>query len=171
MEPKPRLAVRTESKMLRPVVKLCWILLNVTLLLSGGPAAYAQQYTISTVAGGAPPPTPVAALSTSIGQPGKLAVAPGGVYFSSGNSVFKLDGSGILTLIAGNARAGFSGDRGPAVNAQLNSPQGVAVDSAGNVYIADSLNNRVRMVSAAGVITTFAGNGDTGGPGFGGDPR
>src|SRR5450432_2036240 len=118
--------------MLRPVVKLCF-----TLLLAGSPAAYAQQYTISTVAGGAPPPTPVAALNTSIGQPRKLAVTSGGIYFSSGNSVFKMDGGGILTLIAGNSRAGFSGDGGPAVNAQLNSPQGIALDAAGNIYIAD----------------------------------
>lgn len=155
--------------MLRPVVKLCWISLNVTLLLAVSPAAFSQQYTISTVAGGAPPPTPVTALSTSIGQPRKLAIASGGLYFSSGNSVFKMDGGGTLTLVAGNSRAGFSGDGGPAVNAQLNSPQGVAVDSAGNVYIADSQNNRVRLVSAAGAISTFAGNGAIGSPGFWGD--
>jgi len=155
--------------MLRPVgmracAKLCWI-----LLLAGGPVALAQQYTISTVAGGAPPPTPASALSVSIGHPRKLAVTSAGVYFSSGNSVFKLDGSGTLTLVAGNSRAGFSGDGGPAVSAQLNSPQGVAVDSSGNVYIADSANNRVRVVNPSGVINTFAGNGDISQPGFWGD--
>jgi uncharacterized protein (TIGR03437 family) len=91
------------------------------------------------------------------------------VYFSSGNSVFKLDGSGVLTLVAGNSRAGFGGDGGPAVSAQLNSPQGVAVDSAGKVYIADSLNNRVRMVNTQGVIATFAGNGGISVPNFWGD--
>ena len=150
--------------MLRPVVKLCW-----TLLLASGPVALAQQYTISTVAGGAPPTTPVAALTTSIGQPRKLTVTSSGVYFSSGNSVFKLDGTGTLTLIAGNSRAGFSGDGGPAVSAQLSSPQAVALDSAGNLYIADSLNNRVRKVDPTGVITTFAGNGNVSVPGFWGD--
>jgi len=150
--------------MLRPVVKLCW-----TLLLAGSPVAWAQQYTISTVAGGAPPTTPVPALATTIGQPRKLAVTAAGVYFSSGNSVFRLDGSGTLTLIAGNSRAGFGGDGGPAVGAQLNSPQGVALDSAGNLYIADSLNNRVRMVNTQGVISTFAGNGGISIPGFWGD--
>jgi uncharacterized protein (TIGR03437 family) len=148
---------------------LCW-----TLLLASGPLvlsqnALAQQYTISTVAGGAPPTTPVPALSTSIGQPRKLAVTSSGVYFSSGNSVFKLDGTGTLSLIAGNSRAGFSGDGGPAVSAQLNGPQGVALDSAGNVYIADSLNNRVRIVNSQGIINTFAGNGDVSVPGFWGD--
>lgn len=137
------------------------------LLLAG--TAFAQQYTISTVAGGAPPATPASALTTSIGQPRKLALSGGNLYFSSGNSVFKVDGAGSLTLVAGNSRAGFSGDGGPAVSAQLNAPQGVALDSAGNVYIADSLNNRVRMVDTQGIITTFAGNGATADPGFWGD--
>src|SRR5436190_2110764 len=157
------LPIRTEWTMPRLGVKLCG-----TLLLAPA-VALAQQYIISTVAGGAPPSTPAPALSTSIGQPRKLNVAPDGVYFSSGNCVFKLDGSGALTLVAGNSRAGFSGDGGPAVNAQLNSPRGVAVDPAGNVYIADSLNNRVRLVDATGMITTFAGNGTIGAPGFWGD--
>src|SRR6478672_3295774 len=57
------------------------------LLLAG--TAFAQQYTISTVAGGAPPATPASALSTTIGSPRRLALAGGNLYFSSGNSVFK----------------------------------------------------------------------------------
>jgi uncharacterized protein (TIGR03437 family) len=150
--------------MLRPVVKLC-----CTLLLAGNSAALAQQYTISTVAGGAPPATPASAVNTSIGQPHKVAVAGSNLYFSSGNSVFKLDSGGTLSLVAGNSRAGFAGDGGPAVNAQLNSPQGIALDSAGNIYIADSLNNRVRKVDSNGIITTFAGNGSVSIPGFWGD--
>ena len=144
-------------------------MLRFSFLLMAGASAFAQQYTISTVAGGAPPPTPVAALSTSIGQPRKVLLSGGNVYFSSGNSVFKIDGSGTLTLVAGNSRAGFSGDGGLAVNAQLNSPQGVALDSFGNLYIADSLNNRVRMVNPQGIISTFAGNGSVSVPGFWGD--
>ena len=144
-------------------------MLRFSFLLMAGASAFAQQYTISTVAGGAPPPTPVAALSTSIGQPRKVVLSGGNAYFSSGNSVFKIDGSGTLTLVAGNSRAGFSGDGGLAVSAQLNSPQGVALDSAGNLYIADSLNNRVRMVNSQGIISTFAGNGNVSVPGFWGD--
>src|SRR5690349_1814391 len=97
------------THMLRPLV-----------LLAVGSTALAQQYTITTVAGGAPPFTPVPALNTSIGSPRKVLAAGSNVYFSSGNSVFKVDGSGTLTLVAGNSRAGFSGDGGPAVNAQLN---------------------------------------------------
>src|ERR1039458_2145442 len=143
-------------------------MLRFSILLLAG-TAFAQQYTISTVAGGAPPATPVAALSTSIGQPRKLVLSGSNVYFSSGNSVFKIDGSGTLTLIAGNSRAGFAAAGGTAVSAQLNAPQGLALDAAGNLYIADSLNNRVRMVDARGVITTFAGDGSISQPGFWGD--
>ncbi|MBZ5619228.1 MAG: hypothetical protein LAQ69_10975 [Acidobacteriia bacterium] len=144
-------------------------MLRLILLLASGSLAVAQQYTISTVAGGAPPATPVPATTISIGQPKRVAVdAAGNVYFSSANAVFKLSGSGVMTLVAGNSRAGFGGDNGPAVNAQLNAPQGLAVDSAGNLYIADSGNHRIRVVSSAGIISTFAGNGNTplgGGPG------
>ncbi|MBL8211388.1 MAG: hypothetical protein JNK87_11780 [Bryobacterales bacterium] len=72
-----------------------------------------------------------------------------------------------VRLIAGaNAPAAFSGDGGPAVEARLNGPQGIAVDSAGNVFIADSNNHRIRKVDTDGTITTFAG---TGVAGFAGD--
>jgi uncharacterized protein (TIGR03437 family) len=141
--------------MSKPFAKLCWI-----SLMAASQVALGQQYSITTVAGGAPPPTPAAAASTTIGQPNRVMVdASGNVYFSSLNCVFKMDGSGNLTLIAGNSRPGFSGDGGPATQAQLNAPQGLALDKAGNLYIADSKNNRVRIVSAAGIINTFAGTG------------
>ncbi len=139
------------------------------LLLVGFPVAYGQQYSISTVAGGAPPPTPAAPLSTTIGSVRRVILdSAGNVYFSSGNAVFKMSGS-ALSIVAGNSRPGFSGDGGPAVNARLNAPYGLAMDSAGNLYIADSLNNRVRVVSSSGVINTFAGNGYVGFPGSFGD--
>src|SRR5262249_56258137 len=79
--------------------------------------------------------------------------------------------SGTLTLVAGNSRAGYSGDGGPAITAQLNAPQGVALDSAGNIYIADSQNHRIRKVTPDGIINTFAGNGkfSIDGPGTFGD--
>jgi sugar lactone lactonase YvrE len=64
-----------------------------------------------------------------------------------------------IATVAGNGIAGFSGDGGPAVNAQLNRPEGVAVDRSGAIYIADSGNNRIRRVSAEGIITTVAGGG------------
>jgi uncharacterized protein (TIGR03437 family) len=141
-------------------------------LLAGASLALAQQYSISTVAGGAPPATPVAAASISMGQPGRVAVNAGILYYSSSNCVFKIDSTGTVTLVAGTSRAGFSGDGGPAVNAQLNSPQGISFDPNGNMYIADSRNNRIRQVSTSGIITTFAGNGTVspgGGPSAYGD--
>ncbi len=77
--------------------------LRLIPLLASASLALAQQYTISTVAGGAPPSTPVSATSASIGQPRHVAVdSAGNVYFSSSHSVFKMTASGVLTLVAGN---------------------------------------------------------------------
>jgi len=75
----------------------------------------------------------------------------------------------IITTIAGNGTAGFRGDQGAATSAQLNLPEWVAIDTAGNLFIADSLNNRVRTVDArTHTISTVAGNGIAGGSGDGG---
>lgn len=141
-------------------------MLKYFIALGCAATALAQQYTINTAAGGSPPPTPASAGSTSIGQPSRVAVdSAGSVYFSASHTVFRLSTAGQLTVVAGNSRAGFSGDGGQAVRAQLNNPQGIAIDRAGNIYIADAGNNRVRKVTD-GVITTFAGNGSIspGGP-------
>jgi uncharacterized protein (TIGR03437 family) len=83
--------------------------------------------------------------------------------------VYRLDLSGTAVRVAGNGTPGFSGDGLPATSAQLKSPQGVAVDSAGNIYIADTGNERIRLV-ANGIISTFAGNGTSGSGGDYGDP-
>ena len=73
------------------------------------------------------------------------------------------------STFAGGASAGFSGDGGPAANAQLNGPQALAIDAAGNIYVADTFNHRIRKIAAAsGVITTVAGNGASGFSGDGG---
>src|SRR5262245_49558908 len=126
--------------------------------------AAAQQYWISTYAGGALPlPSPAPGLQVSIGAPVSVATdSLGNVYFASLNSVFKLDRDGVLSCVAGNGRIGYSGDGGPATSAQLFYPLGVAVDSEGNRFIADSGNQRVRRVSREGIITTVAGNGSQG---------
>ena len=136
-------------------------------------SAWGQSYTISTIAGGGGNALPVDMPGTSANF-GFPASAPtnvaadqaGNLFFAYQNAVLRLDATtGILTLAAGNGTAGFSGDNGPATSAQLNNPTGVAVDSAGNLYIADSGNNRIRKV-ANGVIATVAGNGTQD---FGGD--
>ncbi len=133
------------------------------LAIAAAAAAYAQQYTISTVAGAGPLPSAASAKGISLGQPVRTAVdSAGNLYFSTLNSVFTISAAnGSLTRVAGNGHAGFSGDGGPAINAELNNPQGLAIDSLGNLYIADSNNNRVRIVSG-GVIYTYVGNGQPG---------
>ena len=78
-----------------------------------------------------------------------------------------MDTSGIITTVAGTGTFGYTGDNIAATSAKLNSPFGVAVDSAGNLYIADTGNHRIRKVDASGIITTVAGNG-TGYSGDGG---
>lgn len=74
----------------------------------------------------------------------------------------------VITTIAGTGSAGFSGDGGPAAKAQLNTPRDVAVDSSGNVFIVDSFNFRIRMITPDGTIYTIAGSGAYGGSGDGG---
>lgn len=78
-------------------------------------------------------------------------------------------GVGIMVTVAGDGNPAYSGDGGPAAQATLDTPNGVAVDGAGNIYIADTGNNAIRVISTnSGVISTFAGNG-RGTPGYGGD--
>jgi sugar lactone lactonase YvrE len=82
----------------------------------------------------------------------------GNVYIAdSGNNIIRKVSNGVITTFAGNGLWGYSGENGPATSASLAGPSGVAVDAAGNVYIADTFNNVVRKVSN-GLITTFAGN-------------
>ncbi len=109
------------------------------------------------------------ATSASLYEPSGVAVDPAGnVYIADAGNlrIRKVDTAGIITTIAGNGKEGFSGDGGPATSAELSFPVGVAVDPAGNVYIADEGSNRIRKVNTAGIISTIAGN-DT--QGFSGD--
>jgi sugar lactone lactonase YvrE len=136
---------------------------GLACILSTLNLAQGQPYVISSIAGGAPPPTPSAAVSASLPLPSGVAVDnSGNIFFTSNNSVFKIDSTGTLTRIAGNSRGGYSGDGGRATNAQLNGPYGIAFDPSGNLYIADGGNNRVRKVATDGTISTVAGNGVAG---------
>jgi gliding motility-associated-like protein len=94
----------------------------------------------------------------------------GNFYISefNGDVVRKVNSAGIISTIAGTGVMGYSGDGGPATAAQLKAPYAVAFDNAGNIYIPDVGNTRIRKIDAAGVITTVAGNGTTGYSGDGG---
>jgi hypothetical protein len=101
------------------------------------------------------------ATSAKINQPSGLAIdKKGNLYIGDwGNNVVrKVSTSGIITTIAGNDTAGFKGDGGKAVSAELHWPAGLAFDSKGNLYIADYYNNRVRLVDTNGNIKTYLGN-------------
>ena len=124
------------------------------------------------------PSQPVAALKAPLESPTGLAAdLQGNVYVSDINNsvVMRLSQDGILSVVAGNGALGFSGDGGPAVSASLSLSGaglpglfvsgGVAVDASGNVYIADTGNNRIRKITPTGTIVTVAGNGL---PGFSG---
>ena len=140
----------------------------LTLVISC--CAFGQTYTIDTFAGngtigysGDNGP----ATSAQLNQPWGVAVdAAGNVYIADTvNNRIRKVANGVISTVAGNGTLGYSGDDGPATSAQLSWPAGVAVDSAGNLYVADQNNNRIRKVSN-GVITTVAGNGT---PGYSGD--
>ena len=111
-----------------------------------------------------------AATNAGLDYPTGVAVDASGNLFVAdqlNNRIRKVDGNGIITTAAGsglygsNRSGGYSGDGGPATNAGLNCPAGVAVDASGNLFIADSENERIRKVDANGIISTVAGNGVT----------
>jgi DNA-binding beta-propeller fold protein YncE len=106
-----------------------------------------------------------AATAAQLSSPGGVAVdAAGNLFIADYNNqrIRRVDTSGIISTVAGNGSAGFSGDGAAATAAQLSYPFGVAVDAAGNLFIADQSNNRIRKVDITGSISTVAGNGSAG---------
>jgi len=109
------------------------------------------------------------AVNAHLNSPGGVAVSPAGIIYiadSNNHRIRKISPSGIISTVAGTGVDGFSGDGGSAVLAKLGGPVGITFDAAGNLYIADLHNHRIRKVNTAGVISTIAG---TGAPGFSGD--
>jgi DNA-binding beta-propeller fold protein YncE len=98
--------------------------------------------------------------------------AHGNLYFSDtfNHCIRRVDArSGVITTCAGCGEAGYSGDGGPATRARFNEPYGIALDNAGNIYVADRHNHCVRRIDgSSGIVTTFAGNGSSGFDGDGG---
>ncbi|MBW2613182.1 MAG: SMP-30/gluconolactonase/LRE family protein, partial [Deltaproteobacteria bacterium] len=102
------------------------------------------------------------AVQASLWNPSGIAVHDDGTLYiadMSNHRIRKVDAQGIISTFAGSDMFGHEGDGGPADLARLRNPRGVAVDRAGNVYIADDTNSRIRQVSSNGIITTIAGNG------------
>jgi len=134
-------------------------ILSTLLFLFFAGGVQAQQI-IQTYAGGGP---------GAVQPYGLAADAAGNTYMGdyATHRVYKVTPSGQIIVVAGNGVQGYNGDNIPATNASLNYPPGVAVDSVGNVFIADYYNHRVRRVDAStGIITTVAGTGTAG---FNGD--
>ena len=112
-----------------------------------------------------------AATATKLSLPyGIGSDAVGNIYIADldNSRIRKVNTAGIISTVAGNGTAGFSGDGGQATDAELNSPRAICFDALGNFYIADELNYRIRKVNSAGIITTLAGNGNDGFSGDGG---
>jgi trimeric autotransporter adhesin len=110
------------------------------------------------------------AVNASLAQPISVAVdSIGNVYIGEfGGDIRRVTPDGIITTIAGTGTSGFSGDNGLATQAQMYQPYGLAVDSGGNIYVADSFNNRIRKITPNGIISTIAGNGTPDSTGDGG---
>ena len=109
------------------------------------------------------------ATSATLSAPSGIFITSAGVlYFcdQANNRIRKISSGGIVTTVAGNGTAGATGDGGQATAATLNNPMGVTVDAAGNVYIADYNNARIRKVNTSGIMSTLAG---TGTPGYSAD--
>jgi sugar lactone lactonase YvrE len=129
--------------------------------------------TISTFAGGGCCGTGGGgpATNATVYGPSGLAIDAGNnIYFTElvSNRVRRVDATGTISTVAGNGTAGYSGDGGPAASAELNAPDGVAIDPSGNLYISDRDNARIRRVIATGTISSVVGNGTAGYSGDGG---
>jgi sugar lactone lactonase YvrE len=128
---------------------------------------------ITTVAGGGGSGLgdgAVATNATLFGPSGVALDAHGNLYLADNgnNRIRRMATNGIITTVAGNGTGTYAGDGGPATNASLYNPKGVALDAVGNLYIADYRNDRIRMVTTNGIITTVAGQSGSGYSGDGG---
>ena len=128
-------------------------------------AASPPVYQLTTVAGSDQVGDGGQAVAAQLEQPEGIVVDPAGNLYiadAANHRVRKVTPAGAISTVAGTGHQGFSGDHGPATAAQLNQPYGLALDMAGNLYIADYGNQRVRAIGTNGNITTVAGDGPSG---------
>ncbi len=141
------------------------ILLIWAVAVSGAASAqFASSYSLRTLAGGDFAGDGGPATAALLNHLEGVAVdSKGAIYIADTDDhrVRKISPDGAISTVAGIGRAGFSGDGGPATAAQLRTPYGVAADRSGNLYIADLGNARIRRITPDGVISTFAGGGNT----------
>ena len=129
---------------------------------SNGADPSTGSWTIDTIAGGGSIGDGGPAIQARLDLPTRAVVGlDGSLYFSDTDNhrIRKVDSMGNISTVAGTGERGFSGEGGPAVEAQLDRPYSVAFDAAGNLYIADRVNSRVRKVDSDGIIETIAGTG------------
>ncbi len=149
------LRIPTNSLGVLPLPHVC---LPIFALFAALPALAISSYQIDTVAGsdsvGDNGPAGLASLADAEGV---CADRVGNIYVADAgnNRIRKIDAFGNITTVAGNGVAGFSGDGGLATMAELQQPYGLTIDPAGNLYVADLGNNRIRKIDATGVISTY----------------
>jgi uncharacterized protein (TIGR03437 family) len=126
---------------------------RIRTITNGTTATIAGTGTVGNTGNGA------AATAATLSGPGGVAVDSSGTIYiaDTGNNQIRKISGGTISLVAGTGNAQYSGDNGPATNADLNGPTGVTVDSAGNIYIADTVNSLIRKVDKNGIITSYIG--------------
>ena len=158
------------SALAAPLRRCCSALVLAALSVAVAGAQPADDWVIETVAGGGSSlGDGGAATAALLSAPSGVAVdGAGNLYIADFNNhrIRKVNSAGVISTVAGTGTAGFSGDGGAATSAQLRNPQDVALDGAGNLYIVDTGDHRIRKVNSAGVISTVAGSGAQG---FSGD--
>ena len=152
-------------------VRAVKLILCAALFAAAAVAQSSTSYRIDTVAGSRDVRDNGPATAAWLRSPRGVAADGAGNLFIAdtvNHRIRKVDSAGVISTVAGTDSSGSRGDGGPAVDARLFSPHGVAVDGAGNLFIADTVNHRIRKVDSAGVISTVAGTGWTGSRGDGG---
>ena len=147
--------------------------LSPALALAFFAVASLRAEKIVLVAGGGEKVVDAPAAECALQEPFGVEFMPGGemviVEMEHGNRVLRVDVRGTLTVLAGTGAKAFGGDGGPARDAQFNGPHNLAIAPGGDIFLADTWNNRIRRIEAkTGTVTTFAGTGKKGFSGDGG---